>query len=45
MVEAQRGACELFEDPLVVERWQGVYFTVYRHGKPDEVFFIGTSGD
>jgi hypothetical protein len=45
MVEALRGACELFEDPLVVEGWQGVYFTVYRHGKPDELFFIGTSGD
>jgi hypothetical protein len=45
MVEAQRGARDLFEDPLVVERWQGVYFTVYRRGKPDELFFIGTSGD
>lgn len=45
MVEAQRGVRELFEDPLVVERWQGVYFTIYRHGKPDELFFVGTSGD
>ena len=45
MVEAKRSGCELNEDPLVAERWQGVYFTVYRRDKPDELFFIGTSGD
>jgi hypothetical protein len=30
---------------LVAERWQGIYFTVYRDGMPDELFFMGTSGD
>jgi len=45
MVDSKRGAYELVEDPFVSERWQGVYFTVYRDGKPDELFFIGTSGD
>lgn len=45
MVVAKLQTPELMEDPLVVERWQGVYFTVYRQGKPDEICFVGTSGD
>jgi hypothetical protein len=45
MVEEKLGDEELIEDPLVSERWQGVYFTVYRDGRPNELYFIGTSGD
>jgi hypothetical protein len=45
MVESKQGEYELVEDPLVSERWQGVYFTVYRDDRPDELYFIGTSGD
>src|SRR5260221_771486 len=45
MVEDKLGDYDLVEHPLVSERWQGVYFSVYRHGKPDALFFIGTSGD
>jgi hypothetical protein len=45
MVESKLGDRELVEDPLVSERWQGVYFTIYRDGKPDEICFMGTSGD
>lgn len=35
----------LIDHPLVAERWQGVYFTVYADGQPAELFFVGTSGD
>jgi len=45
MVEDKLGDNDLVEHPLVSERWQGVYFTVYRDGRPDQLFFIGTSGD
>jgi len=45
MVESKQGDVDLVEDPLVSERWQGIYFIVYRDGKPDEIFFMGTSGD
>jgi hypothetical protein len=45
MVEDKAGDYDLVEHPLVSERWQGVYFTVYRDGKPNEFYFIGTSGD
>jgi len=45
MVENKLGNHELVEDPLVSQRWHGVYFIVYREGKPDELFFMGTSGD
>ena len=45
MVEDKSGDYDLVEHALVSERWQGVYFTVYRDGRPDELFFIGTSGD
>ncbi len=45
MVEEKAGDYDLVEHPLVSERWQGVYFTVYRDGRPDELYFIGTSGD
>jgi hypothetical protein len=27
------------------ERWQGIYIIAYRNGIPDEVFFVGCSGD
>lgn len=27
------------------ERWEGVYVVVYKDGLPDEIFFIGFSGD
>lgn len=30
---------------LVRERLQGICLTVYRDGQPDELFFMGTSGD
>ena len=26
-------------------RWQGVYFTLYKDGLPDELYFMGDSGD
>jgi hypothetical protein len=45
MVEAKRYDLDLVEHSLVCEKWQGVYFTVYRNGRPDEVFFAGSSGD
>ena len=45
MVEDKMGEYDLVEHPLVSERWQGIYFVVYRDGKPDELFFMGTSGD
>jgi len=45
MVEDKLGDYELVEHPLVSERWQGIYFVVYRDGKPDELYFMGTSGD
>ncbi|HTB85545.1 MAG TPA: hypothetical protein VK742_17995 [Candidatus Sulfotelmatobacter sp.] len=49
MVESKLGDCreahDLVENPLVTERWQGVYFILYRDGKPAELFFMGTSGD
>jgi hypothetical protein len=46
MVEAKRGDPELTDDnPLAYEGWQGTYFTVYRDGKPDEIYFVGSSGD
>ena len=44
-VESKIGDPDLIEDPLVRERWQGVYFTVYQAGKPHEICFLGTSGD
>lgn len=45
MVEDKMGDYDLVEHPLVSERWQGVYFVVYRDGKSDELYFMGTSGD
>jgi hypothetical protein len=46
MVEAKRGLPELSDDnPLAYEGWQGAYFTVYRNGTPDEIYFVGSSGD
>ena len=45
MLEEKQGDEELIEDPVVSERWQGIYFTVYRDGRPNEIYFIGTSGD
>jgi hypothetical protein len=45
MVESKRGYPELLHHSLVVEKWQGAYFTVYRDDKPDEIFFFGCSGD
>jgi len=45
MVENKLGNHELVEDPLVSQRWQGVYFIVYRDEERDEIFFMGTSGD
>jgi hypothetical protein len=44
MVEARR-YLELAEHPLTCEKWMGVYFTIYRDGKPDQIFFAGVSGD
>ncbi len=44
MVEAKR-YLDIAEHPLTSEKWQGVYFIVYRNGKPDEIFFAGCSGD
>ena len=32
-------------EEFVSERWQGVYFVVYRDGSPSEIFFAGCSGD
>jgi hypothetical protein len=45
MVEDKLGDHDLVEHPLVSERWQGIYFVVYRDTQPDELFFMGTSGD
>lgn len=45
VVEEKLGDYDLVEHPLVSERWQGIYFTVYQDGKPHELFFMGTSGD
>jgi hypothetical protein len=45
MVEEALERHDIWEDPLVSERWQGVFFTIYRDNKPDELLFIGTSGD
>jgi len=46
MVEAKRGEPELTDDnPLACEGWQGTYFTVYRGGTADEIYFVGSSGD
>ena len=46
MVESKRGHPELTDDnPLANEGWQGAYITVYRGGKPDEIYFVGSSGD
>ena len=44
-VEDKLGDYDLVEHPMVSERWQGIYFVVYRDGKPDELYFMGTSGD
>jgi hypothetical protein len=44
-VEEKLGEHDLVEHSLVSERWQGIYFTIYRDDKPDELFFMGTSGD
>lgn len=30
---------------LELERWQAVYLTVYKGGKPVEIYFEGVSGD
>jgi hypothetical protein len=45
MVEDKLGDYDLVEHPLVSERWHGIYFTIYRDCRPDELFFMGTSGD
>lgn len=45
MVEGKLGDYDLVEHPLVSERWQGIYFIVYRDAEPDELYFMGTSGD
>ncbi|MGN6556357.1 MAG: hypothetical protein ACTHLW_21810 [Verrucomicrobiota bacterium] len=46
MVESKVGYPELADDdPVIMEGWQGCYFTVYRDGKPHEIFFVGSSGD
>ena len=45
MIEEKAGDYNLVEHPLVAERWQGIYFSIYRNGRPDELFFMGTSGD
>ena len=45
MIEEKAGDYGLVEHSLVSDPWQGVYFTVYRDGRPDELYFIGTSGD
>jgi len=44
-VVEQKRYRELAEHPLTCEKWEGVYFTIYRNGKPDEIFFAGCSGD
>jgi hypothetical protein len=45
MVEDKLGDEPLVEHPLVAERWQGTYFVVFRDGQPNELCFVGTSGD
>lgn len=46
MVESKVGCPELADDdPVIMEGWQGYYFTVYRDGRPHEIFFVGSSGD
>lgn len=45
MVEDKLGDYDLVEHPLVSERWQGIYFVVYCDDRPEELFFMGTSGD
>jgi hypothetical protein len=46
MVEDKIGYPELADDdPVIMEGWQGYYFTVYRDGQPHELFFVGSSGD
>jgi hypothetical protein len=46
MVEGKIGYPELADDdPVIMEGWQGYYFTVYRDGRPHELFFVGSSGD
>jgi hypothetical protein len=46
MVEAKRGYPELTDDnPLLEEGWQGTFFTVYRGTEPDQIYFVGSSGD
>ena len=44
MVETKR-YLDLAAHPLTCEKWMGVYFIVYRDGRPDEIFFAGVSGD
>jgi hypothetical protein len=41
-IESQPG--ELTE-LLELERWQAVFLTVYKNGKPAEIYFEGVSGD
>jgi len=45
MVDSKLGYSELSDHPLTNEKWQGAYFTVHRAGKPDEICFLGISGD
>ena len=46
MVESKIGYPELADDdPVIMEGWQGYFFTVYLDGKPHELFFVGSSGD
>jgi hypothetical protein len=46
MVESKIGLPELADDDeVIMEGWQGYYFTVYRDGRPHELFFVGSSGD
>ena len=45
IVENWCGRVPSLTEPSLYHRWEGIYFTIYKDGIPDELYFEGASGD
>ena len=44
-VEKWQGRIPSLAEPRLYERWEGIYFTLFKEGAPDEFYIEGASGD
>jgi len=45
ILEKWQGRVPSVTEPRLYHRWEGIYFTLYKDGVPDELYFEGASGD